>query len=129
MVGRRAALLSACVAFLCGCGTAKKAEPPSIVVARESASGKQASATASADAKLYKRFAVAVTASPNQRVSGGWVVSCKVSTTSSREADNFSGRTPLSIPVRAFADKNCAVVALATLARSGRVTVKMLAAQ
>jgi hypothetical protein len=128
MVGRPAALVSASVVVLSGCGAAKKAERPK-VVARETASGRHASATASADALLYKHFSVAVTASPNQRVNGGWVVSCKVSTASSREADNFSGRTPLAITVPAFTDQRCTVIGVATLAKTGRVTVKVLAAQ
>jgi hypothetical protein len=83
-----------------------------------------------ADPGHYKSFSIGVTASPNQRVTGGWVVSCKVSTASSREADNFSGRTPLQVAVSASTGaEGCTVVGVATLAGSGRVTVKVLGAQ
>jgi hypothetical protein len=125
MVAGRAAVLLAGGVLLCGCGgTSKK---PAVVIGGQSASGKHASATASADAGRYVDFTVAVTASPNQRVTGGWVVSCRVGTAGSRDAENFSGRTPLTVATRSLGtpQAGCEVTAVATLTKSGRVSVKL----
>src|SRR5437764_10770051 len=129
MTGRRAAALGACAVVVCGCG-AKKTVPPERVVARQTASGPHASATASADGGHFASFTVRVDASPSQRVTGGWVVSCRVGTASSRDSLDFHGRTPLVSDTSPLAgQQGCTVVATATLARKGRVTVKLLGAQ
>jgi hypothetical protein len=128
MTGKRALALSACAVVACGCG-GKSSAPAERVVARQTAAGRHASATASADASHYTSFTVEVGASPSQRVSGGWVVSCKVGTASSRDAADFGGRTPLTAHTARIFGEGCTVVATATLARSGRVTVKLLGAQ
>jgi hypothetical protein len=72
---------------------------------------------------------VRVTATPSQRVSGSWTVSCRQATASSRDADDFSGRTPFDVPVRPFGSPGdtCTVVGTAKRARSGRVKVELLA--
>ena len=129
MTGKRALASTACVLAVCGCG-GKKTPPPERVVARETASGPHASATASADTGQYASFTVRVTASPAQHVTGGWVVSCRVGTMSSRDSWDFRGRTPIVTHTSDFAGRQgCTVVATATLARKGHVTVKLLGAQ
>jgi hypothetical protein len=72
---------------------------------------------------------VRVTARPSQPVTGSWTVSCRQGTSSSRDADDFSGRAPLEVPVRAFGGPGdtCTVVGTAKLARSGRLKVELLA--
>ena len=129
MTGRRAAALGACALVACDCG-AKSTPPPEHVVARQSASGPHASATASADGGHFASFTVRVTASPAQRVTGGWVVSCRVGTMSSRDSWDFRGRTPLVAHTSPLAgQQGCTVIATATRARKGRVPVKLLGAQ
>src|SRR5438128_12111033 len=103
--------------------------PAPVVVDRQTATGSRATATASADAGHYTSFSVEVSAAPRQRVSGGWVVSCRVGTASSRDSADFSGRTPLTARTRPISDQGCTVVATASLTRSGRVTVKLLGAR
>jgi hypothetical protein len=121
----RAAALGACVLTLCACGgSGRKAQ----VVARKSASGTHASATASFKTRLVSGLSVHVAASPAQRVEGGWVVSCGTGLfVMSRNSADFARRTPfdISIPLDYSAEPNqeCELVAVATLARSGRVTV------
>jgi hypothetical protein len=130
MTSRRALALSACAFLACGCGGKSGARPPERVVARQTATGPHASATASVDAGHNTSFSVQVTATPNQHVSGGWVVSCHVGTMSSRDAQDFRGRTPLTTPARSLTgEEGCLVVATASLARSGRLTVKLLGGQ
>jgi hypothetical protein len=72
---------------------------------------------------------VRVTATPRQRVTGSWAVFCRQGTSSSRDADDFSGRTPLEVAVRPFGGPGdtCTVVGTAKLARLGRVRVELLA--
>jgi hypothetical protein len=131
MLGRRTALGACCVVVLCGCG-GKAAPPKAVVIDRGSAAGKKAAAEASGKAGRFETVSVRVRASPNQRVTGSWTVGCRSGsgTTSSRDADNFSGRTPLTIPLRelSFQDLTleCLVVGDATLSGSGRVTVELL---
>jgi hypothetical protein len=128
MTRKRAAAVGACAIVVCGCG-AKKTLPPRLV-APNTASGSHAAATASADTGQYASFTVRVDASPRQRVTGGWVVSCHVGTASSRESWDFRGRTPIVTKTSDLAGQpGCTVVATATLARKGRVTVKLLGAQ
>jgi hypothetical protein len=129
MTGRRAAALGACAVAACGCG-AKKTPPQDRLVARNTASGAHATATASAEAGRYASLTVRVTAAPAQRVTGGWVVSCRVGTSSSRDSRDFRGRTPMVTHTSNLAgQQGCTVVATATLTRKGRVTVKLLGAQ
>jgi hypothetical protein len=120
--------LGACVLAVCGCGAKKTVHER--VVARQTASGPHASATASADAGHFASYTVRVDASPSQRVTGGWVVSCRVGTMSSRDSWDFRGRTPIVTHTSDLAgQQGCIVVATATLTRKGRVTVKLLGAQ
>jgi hypothetical protein len=107
-----------------------------VVIGRDTVKGQHASATASADAGRKRTFSTRVTAMPNQRVTGGWVISCHDGGLVSRDAEDFSGRTPLV--VRMHPDQaegpggllggggSCEVIATASLARSGRVTVAVL---
>jgi hypothetical protein len=130
MSPRRAVALGACAVVACGCGAKKTVPPPERLVARQTASGPHASATASADAGHYASFTVRVTASPAQRVTGGWVVSCRVGTSSSRDSRDFRGRTPVVAHTSPLAgQQGCTVVATATLAQSGSVTVRLLGVQ
>jgi hypothetical protein len=131
VVRRGAAVSSAVVVLVCSCGGNGKAREPEVVLARNTTSGKGATATASLDAQGRADFSARVTATPSQRVSGGWVVSCVDFHITTRDAENFSGRTPLTLRLRPIpkGSGECTVVVTATLARSGRVTVKLLGAR
>jgi hypothetical protein len=124
----RGAALAACALALCACGSGHKA--PAKVVARKSASGRHASATASFKFRILSDISVHVAATPAQRVEGGWVVSCGAGLfVSSRQSADFARRTPfdVDIPVDITSGPNeaCELVGVATLARSGRVTVEL----
>jgi hypothetical protein len=124
----RGVALGACALALCSCGGSGH-KAPTKVVARKSASGRHASATASFKYRILSDASVHVTATPAQRVEGGWVVSCGAGLfVNSRDSADFARRTPFDVDVRTFpADSNqtCEVVAVATLARSGRVTIEL----
>jgi hypothetical protein len=128
MVGGRAAWLSACcVLVLCGCG-GRPAPPKDVVIDRTSATGKHAAAEASGKAGRFSTISVRVRATPNQRVTGSWTIACRSGTASSRDADDFSGRTPLTVPMSAvsFTNADCTLVADGSLTGSGRLTVELL---
>jgi hypothetical protein len=126
--GRVVALCACCVVVPCGCG-GTAAHPKEIVIDRDSKLGKHASAEASGESGRVDKLWVRVRASPNQRVTGSWTVACRSGTATSRDADNFGGRTPLTIPLPdiSFPDGVCTFVGDASLAGSGRVTVELLA--
>jgi hypothetical protein len=129
MVGRRAVLTSAVALLLCGCGgKGSNASEPQIVLGQNTARGKGVAASASVGAQGRTQFSARVTATPNQRVSGGWVTACAEFHHTTREADNFSGRTPLTVRIRPIAPSTgkCTVIVTATIARSGRVKVELL---
>jgi hypothetical protein len=130
MVRRGAAVSGAAVVLLCGCGSGgSKAPEPQLVLGHDTARGKGASATVSIDAQNRAEFSARVTAEPDQRVSGGWVISCVAYFhATQRDAENFGGRTPLTVRLRPIpkGSGQCTVIATATLARSGRVTVELL---
>ncbi|TMK95648.1 MAG: hypothetical protein E6G42_02280 [Actinobacteria bacterium] len=126
----RAVALCAVLVVLCGCGSAAKQRRPDTLVARNAATGKRATATASANTGLYAEFRIRVAATPKQRVSGGWVISCVgPATMTSRDSRNFSGRTPLSVRTNPAsppaAGSTCTLVATATLTGAGRIAVKL----
>jgi hypothetical protein len=111
-----------------------------VVLAKKTTSGKHASATASSQAGPYSTFFARVTAAPSQRVSGNWVIGCRGFNTLSHDAGDVQGKTPLTVrmqPTQAesfgmppgSAKGRCDVIALATLARAGRLTVEVLAAK
>jgi hypothetical protein len=121
----RGVALGACGLALCACGSSgHKAQAE--VVARKSASGRHASVTASFTFSVLSDVAVHVEATPVQRVKGGWVISCR-DQGSSRDSADFAGRTPLDVPISFTPDPRatCELVAVATLARSGRVRVEL----
>ena len=124
----RAVALGACVLALCACGTSHKT--PAKVVARKSASGRHASATASFKFRILSDLSVHVAATPSQRVEGGWVISCGAGLfVTSRDSADFARRTPfdldISTDVTPRPGEGCELVGVATLARSGRVTVEL----
>jgi hypothetical protein len=127
----RGVALAACVLVLGACGSGHKAAAK--VVASKSASGKQASVTASFKFKILSDVSVHVAATPAQRVKGGWVVSCGAGLfVMSRDSADFARRTPFDVPVHDVmppANGACELVAVATLARSGRVTVELRGSQ
>jgi len=127
MICGRVAALGGCCAFaLCACGGGSHTKE--IVIAQGSARGPHASAVVSATAAGPGTMVVRVTAAPEQRVSGSWALTCRQSTSSSRDADDFAGRAPLAVAVRPFGSPGdtCTVVGTAKLARSGRVKVELL---
>jgi hypothetical protein len=122
----RAATLGACILALCACGSSGH-KAAAEVVARKSASGRHASVTASFKFRVLSDVSVHVAATPAQRVEGGWVISCGAGLfVMSRDSADFARRAPFDLPVNALtagANQTCELVAVATLARSGRVTV------
>jgi hypothetical protein len=127
MVAMRVAALCACAVFLCGCGAKTGKHQTETVIAHTSAAGKHASATASSGTGHFGALSVRIGAAPDQRVSGGWVITCREGTAYSRTSKNFGGRTPFVVALGPSpTDVGCNIVALATLAGSGRVTVKLL---
>ena len=123
----RAAALGVCALALCACGNSARKHSTK-VVARKSAMGKHASATASYtfSTRPLTDLSVRVEARPAQRVKGGWVVSCNGQGLT-RDSADFAGRTPLDIAARFTPQppETCEFVAVATLARSGRVRVEL----
>jgi hypothetical protein len=124
----RGVALAACVLALCACGSGRKA--PAKAVARKSASGKHASATASFKFKILNDASIHVAARPAQPVKGGWVISCGYGLyQTSRDSADFARQTPfdVDIPVDLTPPPNeaCELVAVATLARSGRLTIEL----
>ena len=127
MKGGQIAALGGCCAFvLCACGGGSHAKE--VVVAHRSAQGARASAVASATVAGPGSMVVRVTAAPKQRVSGSWALTCRQSTSSSRDADDFAGRAPLTVAIRPFGSPgdSCTVVGTARLVRSGHVEVELL---
>jgi hypothetical protein len=141
VIGARAAALAVAVVLLCGCGsTGKSHRATGVVVAKQTATGKHASATASTEAGRYGAFLARVLASPNQRVAGSWVIGCRGFNSLSHDAGDVKGKTPRTVPMQTtHAEANqmapgsgkarCTVVAVATLARAGRITVEVLASK
>jgi hypothetical protein len=125
-VARRVAAVGACCVFVCGCG--KSSAKKEVVVGQKSARGLHASAVASVTAPGPGGLAVRVTAAPRQRVRGSWTVSCRQGTSSSRDADDFAGRAPLTVATRPFGSPGdtCTVVGVGTLTGSGHVKVELL---
>jgi hypothetical protein len=122
----RWAALAVYALALCACGSSGD-KTPAKVVARKSASGRHASATASFKFRILSDASVHVAATPAQRVKGGWVVSCGAGLfVMSRDSADFARRAPFDVDIRTFTpdpNQTCELVAVATLARSGRVTV------
>ncbi|HYZ76407.1 MAG TPA: hypothetical protein VE596_03440 [Gaiellaceae bacterium] len=138
MSGRAPAVVGVCAVLLAGCGAGKEKTPaPGVVIGHDTVRGAQQAASASADGGEYSTFAARVTASPNQRVTGGWVITCRNFNSTSRDAGDFARRTPFTVRMdttnadaqRAGGGATCTVVATASLTRSGRVTVKLLGGQ
>ena len=123
----RGVALGACVVALCACGSGQKTSAK--VVARKSASGRHASVTASFKFRILSDVSVHVAATPAQRVKGGWVVSCGAGLfVMSRDSADFARRAPFDVPVNDVTpgqNQACELVAVATLARSGHVTVEL----
>jgi hypothetical protein len=126
MIGPRLAVCGGCCALvLSGCGGGSHTKE--VVLAQRAAKGRHASALASVTSGPGAA-AVRVTSAPRQRVSGSWAVSCRQSTATSRDAEDFAGRVPLEVQVRPFGSPGdtCILVATAKLAQSGHVKVELL---
>ena len=101
-----------------------------LVIAHGTAKGRHALATTVADSGAHTKFTLRVTAVPNQRVRAGWVARCdRVNLGSGRDAQDYSARTPLTRKLRAlpWPGSPCKIAVDATLTKSGRVTVELLA--
>jgi hypothetical protein len=127
MTVARGVALVACVLALSACGgSGHKAAD---VVARKSATGKHASVTASFKFRILSDVSVHVAATPAQRVKGGWVVSCGAGLfVMSRDSADFARQAPFDVPVKDVTsqpNQACELVAVATLARSGHLTVAL----
>jgi hypothetical protein len=122
----RAAALGSFALTLCACGGSPP-KAPIKVVAHKAATGRHASATADYEFNVALLDpSVHVEATPAQRVEGGWVVTC-TGEGDHRDSADFAGRAPLDVRVT-FTDQpflKCEFVAVATLARSGRLRVEL----
>jgi hypothetical protein len=132
MLGRRAAIFGAAGAVALA-GAAARAQPTDVVVGHKSAAGKHAQAIAFGDTFRVTKFAVRVTAKPNQRVTGYWSYHCNLGVTiGDRDADDFARKTPFTQQMRqprmgGASGYTCQLVGGAKLSRRGRVTVQLLA--
>jgi len=133
MIGGRLAVLlvglGACL-LASGCGSGSH-HPKTFVLGRAAAGGRRAAAEASATVSVAKGLRVRVTARPSQRVSGSWTIFCHAAAIgSARDADDFSGKTPLTVTMRdvsfGYAKISCNVVADARLAKAGRLKVEIV---
>ena len=133
LIGTRLLLLSLAIAFaslVAGCGG--KSAPKTIVIGHDSAAGLRAAAEASVTTPVAKDLSIRVTARPTQRVTASWTILCHVGTLgSTRDADDFRGAAPLTVPMRDVgfgegAAATCSVVADARLSKSGRLKVEIL---
>ena len=117
----------------------RRAPPaPDVVIGRDTVRGTPQAASASADGGDDGTFAARVTANPNQRVTGGWVITCRNSNTESRDPGDFARRTPFTVGMDTTnadaqrvegGSRTCTVVTTASLTRPGQVTVKLLGGQ
>jgi|KBSSwiStaDraftv2_1062776.scaffolds.fasta_scaffold1033945_1 hypothetical protein len=131
MLGGRALILGAALAVALGAAAAR-AQPVDTVVGHKSAAGKHAQAIAFGKTVRVSKFAVHVTAKPNQRVTGYWGYHCTLGVTiGDRDADDFARKTPFTVPMRTPRMGNtsysCDLVGGAKLTRRGRVTVELIA--
>ena len=114
-------------------GAAARAQPVDVVVGHKTASGRHAQAIAFANTFRVTKFAVRVTATPNQRVTGFWGFHCNVGVSmGNRDADDFARKTPFTQPMRkpvmgAATAYTCQLVGSAKLSRRGRVTIQLIA--
>jgi hypothetical protein len=71
MTCRTGVAAGVCVLLVCGCGGEKTTEHafPHLVIGHDTVSGKEATASASADAGQYRTFAARVTATPTHQVA------------------------------------------------------------
>lgn len=116
----------------CGAGGSKSGHEARLVVAKKTTRGKHASATASMDAGQYRTFFARVTAAPDQRIAGSWVIGCRGFNSMSHDAGDVKGKTPLTVRMRTTQAEaygmapgsghgTCTVVTVATLTRSGTI--------
>jgi hypothetical protein len=128
----RAAAVASCTLVAVSLAVGQALALTDVVLAKKSAAGVHASAVPSAQTtRPYNKLVVFVTAQPNQRVTGSWTISCHFAGSgSSRDAEDFKGRTPLGVAVRTGSlgpGSTCFVVGAAKLARRGRITVSLVA--
>jgi hypothetical protein len=116
--------------LVAGCGGGS--HPKATVVGRDSAAGSHAAAEASITVPTTEGLSVRVGARPRQRVTGSWAISCHAAAIgSSRDADDFGGTAPLTVPLRSAdfgggAVMPCTVVVDARLAKARRLEVEIL---
>jgi hypothetical protein len=126
-----AAMFAACLVMTPGCGSTKSKQRPYAVLGQKTAAGPHAEATAFVK-DSYVAHAVRITATPAQRVSGSWTLSCTgggvAGGTIGRDADDFSGKTPLTVATRPapVSQPTCTFVGVGRLSRSGRLKVVLL---
>jgi hypothetical protein len=126
--GRVGVVAVACAVVFSACGRTSS-HPKQVVVGRDSATGKRATAEATADVGV-EPVSLRVTATPSQRITGSWTIACRQGAAMARDADHFAGRTPLTVamrPVEFSLAKKCTAIVDATLAKSGRLRVEILA--
>ena len=134
MLGKGLAATLVCsAAMFSGCGGTGATSSPDTPFGHATASGHHAKALADGRTDPFSTFAIHVIAAPNQRVSGSWVIACRIGDgeMAGHDGDTFTGRTPLTVqmrPVVTAVPTSCTAVGSAALAGSGRVTVQLLGA-
>ena len=129
--GLVAASFAFCLLVAPGCGGTKPKQHPYVVLGQKSAAGRHAEAMAFVKDD-YVDHAVRISATPDQRVSGSWTLSCTGGGvgigTIGRDADDFRGKTPLVVATRTapVTLPTCTFVGVARLSRSGHVRVVLL---
>jgi hypothetical protein len=106
---------------------------PTVVVGKGSAAGPKAHAVAvvRVDKGSFTQLTIEVTAKPSQRVSVGYLSTCVSDRRywGGRESKEKSGRAPVSLVIELddfeYADY-CRITADATLAKKGRVSLRVL---
>jgi hypothetical protein len=129
-VMRKVVLALAVVALLACAGLAAAAggtKPR--VIGSASASGAYAIALANGSTEDPRALFVRVRSRPRQHVDGAWTVVCHKKSAERSRSGDIHGRTPLRRRLRLPSGhpSDCAVSATAQLARSGRITVELLA--
>ena len=118
--------------MLSGCG-GNGTSSPDTAFGHATASGNRAEAQAVGRTDPFDTLAIDVAAAPNQRVTGSWSIACRVGGggMAEHDGDTFARQTPLTVqmrPVTTDFSSTCTAVVSATLARSGRLTLKLLGA-
>jgi hypothetical protein len=122
---RQAAIALVAVGVLASAATATAERR----IASKTASGKRANAVATGSADNPKALYASVTAKPRQKFTANWTVICTRGSDAGSKNGKFAAKAPYRKRLRLSVSRpeNCTVIVNARLAKSGRVTVTLLA--